>query len=1514
MKWTRCCFCQTILTSLELRHPYKENRHHHAYDSIEDDVNNFIFNSLPLPCNVKPADLNDGSGIANTLLRNQARYHKHCRQKIYFRNVDQQAKQERKRELEPREKENEIPSVSPKKTRTYLDLTNESKHVCAICQVQGDETLHEARSAQRDLTRNFASWAAASRKWDIHARLLNSPSAFYHRACYLKLKDEFLASSTGAKKNHKEDDPYDPLVMAELVLHIKNSDVPLKLSNLTKLYKERLQATGSRWASSLLHATRFKEYLLMKLGTEWRATKEGKEIILSSSSHVSTAWINSGASVTGDEADQIIAVAMKLREYTLVQQPPFNGTFNSDSVLDSVPAPLLTLINVLIEGADSIASDNKDTAKLKVAAVISQLICCNTTKKSRKGAKTSYQMRSRETPFPLYMGLKLHVTGRQKSVIMSMHKFGVSVSYDRVFEVRTHLAGGVASLWEETGVVFPTNMRKGILVTCAIDNIDISGKYEYHGTAMSMTCHPTYANPGHPSVPVKLEEGNGLPIKLPEEYITIPFVEETNRIIRLRPNGYQDALSSIQVQMPNDGEGKWLTHVQHVLRACGGELQDVPITYSGFFSDLQDGSEIRPDSIIGTFPTLHCNVATMTMQKHALRKLSEAVEHLNSDQTPIVVGDCPVYAQMKKCQWTYPEEFGESKIVCFMGLLHVEMAAQECTGKLLAGSGWERMFQSANIFTPGVASSLLGGKHVKRTRYAHQLTLAWIHILKTKAYEDFCNTSQRPNPSFQMWQVMRRKDSETFNYWCTVEELLLTNMRLLRGQRSGDWLLTLDSCRELCPWLMAFGHVNYGRWMPVWLKDMADLSHQHPAIYDAFMGGMFCVQRSQHKFSLMAMDQSHEHTIKHLKEDGGTWGLFGQEEQKTVIELSRPEVLRIAEEFENASQNVNKTAVHHTTPEHPESTAASQRKFLMHLQVLLGLVERNLIINPFADHEKNLITLDTGEIMQPEIASSLRSLHSLGQEIFEEFWHERIETATTPLSNVIRKPTVYTFLNRPTAKASSNAGQKSIASLEKGNTALVTKMFLSLRSRPEADMDDFFRHENRKEPPSLSQNSCLRAGTKSDIVRCLPALPEPGRSQSVKTATVIILDMAAIVHIVRPTRASTFEEYMKLDVYPYMKSLTSESTLRIDAVWDRYEESSVKWQARQKRGNAFGSRTRVQGSIPIPKGKSWDRFLEVGMNKEALFNFLAQKLIEESQGSNIVIITTQGKGVITNKPLNNDLTALGPCGQDEADTRMMLHAQHAQQQGHTKGYIVTVDSDVVVLAIHFFHQLNMSELWIGFGRGKTFRHIPIHEIVQQMTPIQCRGILFFHAFTGSDITSSFLGKGKRTGWNIWECMGDNLSAIFATFASSEAQQFAITSDEMKILESFTVKLYCKTSSVESVNQARQEMFTQGVKSLEALPPTRDALYQHARRSIFATMQWASSLQKERQLPPANDWGWRWNDSLSIWYPYWTDLPDASAGCSLLFKCSCRVACKGKCKCKKADIKCSELCNCKGACS
>ena len=99
-------------------------------------------------------------------------------------------------------------------------------------------------------------------------------------------------------------------------------------------------------------------------------------------------------------------------------------------------------------------------------------------------------------------------------------------------------------------------------------------------------------------------------------------------------------------------------------------------------------------------------------------------------------------------------------------------------------------------------------------------------------------------------------------------------------------------------------------------------------------------------------------------------------------------------------------------------------------------------------------------------------------------------------------------------------------------------------------------------------------------------------------------------------------------------------------------------------------------------------------------------LLPTSEGK--VIYATDGTSVLRTAT-NQDLSSLAPCSHEETDTHLFLHALNAMQKGYRKLCVHTVDTDVVVLAISSFHQINAEELWLSFGTSSSFRYIPIHE-------------------------------------------------------------------------------------------------------------------------------------------------------------------------------------------------------------
>ena len=62
----------------------------------------------------------------------------------------------------------------------------------------------------------------------------------------------------------------------------------------------------------------------------------------------------------------------------------------------------------------------------------------------------------------------------------------------------------------------------------------------------------------------------------------------------------------------------------------------------------------------------------------------------------------------------------------------------------------------------------------------------------------------------------------------------------------------------------------------------------------------------------------------------------------------------------------------------------------------------------------------------------------------------------------------------------------------------------------------------------------MGSGNKADILECLNA--PHSRSVEAKSATVIVLDMTAVVHMIRPTTANTFMDYVSMHLVPYLES------------------------------------------------------------------------------------------------------------------------------------------------------------------------------------------------------------------------------------------------------------------------------------------------------------------------------------------------------------------------------------------
>lgn len=159
------------------------------------------------------------------------------------------------------------------------------------------------------------------------------------------------------------------------------------------------------------------------------------------------------------------------------------------------------------------------------------------------------------------------------------------------------------------------------------------------------------------------------------------------------------------------------------------------------------------------------------------------------------------------------------------------------------------------------------------------------------------------------------------------------------------------------------------------------------------------------------------------------------------------------------------------------------------------------------------------------------------------------------------------------------------------------------------------------------------------------------------------------------------------------------------------------------------------GSTPAPK--QWTKFISNPKNKENLAEFLcvflSESLPTRLDASQKVVLAGGFKDGMKTVSVSQNSTVFVPdlsSDHEEADTRLLLQAKNAAIT-HPRLVIQSPDTDVVILSVAHFEDLQCQELWFKTGVKDKQRYIPIHSI---------------HSGCGS--TSAFSGIGKKKAWKV----------------------------------------------------------------------------------------------------------------------------------------------------------------------
>ena len=163
----------------------------------------------------------------------------------------------------------------------------------------------------------------------------------------------------------------------------------------------------------------------------------------------------------------------------------FNNSFSPDCQKVSVPIQLQILYSLLTDGCNLQIKDFSQSSKTIAQLVMYQYR--KMTGHSSLATSLRRHIKKRETPVPVYVGLKLYASHHRKIVIHRFSSLGLSISYDRCLTICNNISLNMLKKYDLEGVFVASHLTLETFTFIAKDNIDLNAKMKkhFHGTSMT---------------------------------------------------------------------------------------------------------------------------------------------------------------------------------------------------------------------------------------------------------------------------------------------------------------------------------------------------------------------------------------------------------------------------------------------------------------------------------------------------------------------------------------------------------------------------------------------------------------------------------------------------------------------------------------------------------------------------------------------------------------------------------------------------------------------------------------------------------------------------------------------------------------------------------------------------------------------------------------------------------------------------------------------------------------------
>ena len=242
-----------------------------------------------------------------------------------------------------------------------------------------------------------------------------------------------------------------------------------------------------------IHSTKLKDKILGYF-QDMEAHKQGRDVVLIFNEDVGSTLKKACEHDIDDDALSLARAANIVRRDMLKMNNQFNGSFENNCQEKSVPASLLALVAMVLNGPNIKAQS--DSATPQPVLTISQLLMINSSVRRHKELiSMPYHRKERETPLPVYLGVMTHTKTRKRQLVDNLYELGLSISYDRVLEISTEVGNKICHYYMMEKAICPPKLKHGLFTTVAVDNIDHNSSSttahdSFHGTGISLFQHP----------------------------------------------------------------------------------------------------------------------------------------------------------------------------------------------------------------------------------------------------------------------------------------------------------------------------------------------------------------------------------------------------------------------------------------------------------------------------------------------------------------------------------------------------------------------------------------------------------------------------------------------------------------------------------------------------------------------------------------------------------------------------------------------------------------------------------------------------------------------------------------------------------------------------------------------------------------------------------------------------------------------------------------------------------------